>query len=102
MTKFIPVLGYLAQNWPELNTHTPAVVMNPEAQPLDLLAWCWGEFLSLQSAANVLAGSSDSISKGDFSALIVHRMDAFSEVFEIAISQLIEEKRRTTRPEAGA
>ena len=94
MTKFIPVLGYLAKNWPELNAHTPAVVINPQAQPLDLLAWCWGEVLSMQAAANVLASSSDDISKGDFSALIIHRMDAFSEVFEIAVSQLIGEKRQ--------
>lgn len=95
MTKFIPVLGYLAKNWTELNAHAPAVVVNPEAQPLDLLAWCWGEFLSMQSAANVLADGSDDISRGDFSALIIHRMDAFSGVFEFAISRLVEEKRQT-------
>lgn len=99
MNKLIPVMGYLANNWPGLNSHTPAVVMNPQAQPLDLLAWCWGEFLSVQSAANVLLGTSNEIRNGDFSALIVHRLDALSEVFEIAVSRLIEEK---TQAASGA
>jgi hypothetical protein len=82
------VIGYLAQNWTELNEHTPAVILNPEARPLDLMAWCWGELMALQAAADVLVDCTDEINKCNFSALIVHRLDPLVNVFELAMQQL--------------
>jgi hypothetical protein len=93
-SKFTPVMGYLAQNWLAFNVQTPAVVMNPEAQPLDLLAWCWGELQSVQAAANVMTSSFGDIDKGDFSALIVHRVYALTEVFECAVDQLAAQQKQ--------
>ena len=87
------VLGYLAQNWTELNEHTPAVIVNPAARPLDLMAWCWGELMALQAAADALASDADDINKGDFSALIVHRLDPLVNVFELAMEQFRNQAR---------
>ena len=83
-----PVMGYLADNWTHLNENTPAVIVNPEARPLDLMAWCWGELQSMQAAADALTCGSDDINKGDFSALIVHRLAPLTVVFAKAMDQL--------------
>ena len=83
-----PVMGYLADNWNDLNKQTPAVVVNPEARPLDLLAWCWGELMSMQASVDVMISSNDDIKKGDFSALFLHRIEPLVVVFERAIDQL--------------
>ncbi|ABM36283.1 hypothetical protein [Polaromonas naphthalenivorans] len=87
-TPVTPVMGYLAQNWINLNARTPAVILNPEASPLDLMAWCWAELRSMQAAANALVGGIDDIDKGDFSALIIHRIEPLANVFQQAMSQL--------------
>ena len=83
-----PVVGYLAKNWTGVNTQNPAVIVNPQAGPLDLLAWCWAELLSLQSAADVLEASNDDIDKGDFSTLVVYRIAPLANVLEQALNRL--------------
>lgn len=97
-----PVSGYLAQNWFGLNEQTPAVILNPAAQPLDLMAWCWGELASLQAAADALTAGTDNISRGDFSALFVHRLDPLMKVFDIALHQLRERALENDRVCKGA
>ena len=92
-TDCVPVMGHLAKNWTELNDRNPAVVLNPKAGPLDLMAWCWGELLSLNSAVDALQGSTDDIDKGDFCALIVHRIDPLLGVFDRAMEQLMDEDK---------
>lgn len=87
-TKQTPVMGYLAENFIGLNERTPAVIVNPEARPLDLMAWCWAELQSMQVAADVMISGHDDINKGDFSALILHRLAPLSLVFEQAMNQL--------------
>ena len=84
-----PVMGYLASNWSGLNEATPAVIVNPAARPLDLLAWCWAELQSMQAAADALVCSPDDIKTGDFSAIIVHRIAPLTLVFEQALDQLL-------------
>ena len=91
-TDCVPVMGHLARNWTELNDRNPAVVLNPKAGPLDLMAWCWGELLSINSAADALEGCMD-MEKGDFSALIVHRMSPLLLVFDRAMEQLMDEDK---------
>ena len=87
-TDYQPVMGYLVNNWQKLNGKTPAVVLNPEALPLDLMAWVWGELQSVMAASNALAAGTGEITKGDFSALIVHRLCPLVEVFEVAMNRL--------------
>ena len=95
-TDWVPVMGHLAKNWTELNDRNPAVVLNPKAGPLDLMAWCWGELLSLNSAVDALQASTDDIDKGDFCALIVHRMDPLLGVFDLAMEKLIDDEKART------
>ena len=92
-TDCVPVMGHLARNWTELNDRNPAVVLNPNAGPLDLMAWCWSELVSLNCAVDALQAGTDDINKGDFCALIVHRMDPLLGVFERALDKLIDDDK---------
>ena len=92
-----PVMGYLAENWTCLNARTPAVIVNPEARPLDLMAWCWAELQSLQAAAGAMQSGGNDINSGDFSALIVHRLEPLTVVFEQAMDQLLSEAVQSGR-----
>ncbi|MEO6319432.1 MAG: hypothetical protein ABIR56_02055 [Polaromonas sp.] len=83
-----PVMGHMAKNWVEFNEETPAVVLNPQAGPLDLMAWVWGELQSVHAAAYTLADARNGIEKGAFNALILHRIDPLLMVFEAAFDQL--------------
>ena len=94
-TKQTPVMGYLAENFQGLNEKTPAVIVNPEARPLDLMAWVWAELQALQAAADVMVCSHDDICKGDFSALIIHRMGPLTQVFEQAMNQLYSDAKQS-------
>ena len=96
-TTLTPVMGYLTENFQGLNEKTPAVIVNPEARPLDLMAWCWAELQSMQAAADVMVSSHDDINKGDFSALILHRLTPLSLVFEQAMNQLYREAKQSGR-----
>ena len=90
-TPFTPVMGYLANNWVGLNERTPAVVLNPEARPLDVMAWCWAELESIRAAANALVTAGGDINNGEFSALILYRIEPLAGVFEEVVSQLLRE-----------
>ena len=87
-TNQAPVMGHMAKNWIEFNDETPAVVLNPKARPLDLMAWVWGELQSVHAGAYALADGRDIIDKGAFDALILHRIDPLLMVFEAAFGQL--------------
>ena len=92
-----PVMGYLADNWTHLNEHTPAVIVNPVARPLDLMAWCWAELQSLRAAADAMASGCSDINNGDFSALIVHRLEPLTLVFDKAMNQLCSDAAQSGR-----
>ena len=96
-TKQTPVMGYLAENFQGLNEKTPAVIVNPEARPLDLMAWCWAELQSMQAAADVMVCRHDDIKKGDISALILNRLAPLSLVFEKAMNQLYSDAKQSGR-----
>jgi hypothetical protein len=87
-TPFMPVVGYLTSNWNSQDDNPPAVVLNPDARPIDVLVWCWAELESMRAAANVLIAVNDDINKGDFSALIIYRLEPLVDVMERVISQL--------------
>ena len=87
-TPFTPVVGYLTSNWDSHDNRTPAVVMNPEASPVDVLVWCWAELESMLAAANVLMTAEDDINKGDFSALILYRLEPLLVVMEKTVGHL--------------
>lgn len=78
--------GYLADNWPRLNR--PALLVNPDARPEDLLAWCWGELMSLIAAAQVASETHDNLSSGDVAAIFLHRLEPLGSMLDHAIQQL--------------
>lgn len=85
----VPVMGYLASNWVDVNEATPAVILNPAANSHDLLAWCWGELQSLQSALNVMSERREAVEVGDISAILVQRIRPLCAVYEIAVQNVI-------------
>lgn len=86
--KHANVMGYLSRNWPGLNDAVPALIINPEATPVDLLAWCWGEVASMQAALNTLVSLGEPIVAGELSALFLHRIAPIEVVLSEAIDAL--------------
>ena len=50
-TTTVTPMGHLAENFIGLQDNAPAVILNPDAHPLAVLAWCWGEVESLSADA---------------------------------------------------
>ena len=91
-------VGHLACNWPE--SKNPALILNPKAQPLDLLAWCWGEIVSLESAVTVMSLNAE-IDKGDMDAIILHRLLPLSSVMTAAMNELMRWQREGRIDDGG-
>ena len=87
--KHVNVMGYLANNWPNLNEISPALIINPDASPLDLLAWCWGEVASLNASLDALAAASVPVEPGELSGIFLHRIKPLERVMHEAVSSLI-------------
>lgn len=79
------LLGYLAENWIGLNEPdtVPAVIVNPDATPLALLAWCWGEAKHLSDISALLCASGE-VDPGIF----YHRLPGLTAALEHAIERL--------------
>ena len=82
------VIGYLAENWPGLNENTPAVIVNPDASPLDQLAWCWGEAASLSRASSLAVAAGEVFDTADFADIFYMRLPALADMLEHAIRRL--------------
>lgn len=95
-------IGNLAKNWPSLNTETPAIIVNPAASPLDVLAWCWGEVKSLRMAAEALSGSHESIDSDVVYAVFLHRLAPLSDVMCDAIQALAMSRKQDGHSNGGA
>lgn len=87
--------GHLADNW---SLDRAALVVNPDALPVDLLAWCWGEVMSLKAAAVLASVAADSISAEDMTAIFLHRLEPLESMLEHAITQLLVAMRLEAGP----
>ena len=88
-------LGYLAEGWLGVNEDTPAVVVNPDATAVDLLAWVCGEVRSLDATARALVGRTvgdSTIDVCDFEAMFVHRIAPMERVLDLALCQLLDRR----------
>lgn len=88
----VPVCGYLARNWQGANEDTPAVITNPHASPLDLLAWCWGEVASLEAVTQSLT-TAEGVDAGDLQAIYLQRLQPLGAVLYAAVSALAVQAR---------
>ena len=94
--KHVNVMGYLANNFHGINEAVPALIINPEATPLDMLAWCWGEIVSMQSSLDSLASASAPLEPGELSAIFLHRIAPLERVMHEAVCALIQQQKSTT------
>ena len=86
-------IGHLAKNWPALNEIEPAIIVNPSASPLDVLAWCWGEVESLCHAVDAMGEAGRSVDGDAISSVLFHRIAPLSQVMSNAIQRLVEAQR---------
>ena len=97
-------MGHLAQNWLGANEAAPAMIVNPEASPIDLLAWVGGELRSLEASCNALSdlasGEGASIGFAEFEAIVIHRLAPVSRVLDLALCELIAQRRTATNERA--
>lgn len=87
------VTGCMADNWNTLNESQPALIINPDASALDLLAWCWGEAASMEATAQMLVGGESELTAGDLSALFLHRLSPLVNALHHATSDLLNTRR---------
>ena len=94
------VTSYLASNWFAGFERPPAVILNPQAHYLELLAWCWSEVQSLLASADVCIIGGQSLSTGDLSAIFLSRLEPLDKVMTVAITAAMCE--RSEREAAAA
>ncbi len=87
-------VGFLAQNFGGLQDNAPGVIVNPDAHPLAVLAWCWGEIESLSAAALVFDAAGSDVDSGAFGSVFVHRLVPLSAVMGQAVAALVGGKDR--------
>lgn len=85
-------IGHLAKNWPSLNASEPAIIVNPAASPLDVLAWCWGEVESLRAAVDVMGESGTCVNGDAIADVLLHRLAPLSAVMCDAIQVMVREQ----------
>jgi hypothetical protein len=83
------VTGYLAETWSD--EAIDALIVNPQARAVDLLAWCCGELQSMRAAVSFIHSSRGDIDRDDFSALMFHRMEPMAAVMSLVMTQLLAE-----------
>lgn len=79
--------GYLCENF--IGLETPALRVNPDATPGDLVAWCWAEVTSLEATAHavakVLFSEDPSLHPPEaFDKMFLHRLRPLRDVLEHA------------------
>ena len=87
------VTSYLALNWVSSYDRPRALMVNPDAHYLELLAWCWGEVQSLLASADTCIAGASEMGTGDLSAIFVSRLGPLSEVMTLAIDAAMNERR---------
>jgi hypothetical protein len=83
----VKATGYLAETWSEDTRE--ALIVNPDARPVDLFTWCWGELQSVRAAVSVMHAARGDIEKDDMAALLFHRIEPLSSVMSLAIERLM-------------
>ena len=86
------VMNYLAHNWGASHKRPHALIVNPEAHHLELLAWCWGEVQSLLASADACITANSDINAGDMSAIFMSRLGPLAEVMTIAVDAGMRER----------
>lgn len=85
-------MGYLSENWLGANEDTPALIVNPDASPADLLAWACGELRSLEATGHALmdmASPGATFEARHFEAMFVHRIGPVERVVDLALARLL-------------
>ena len=81
----VDVTGYLAKNYGWLHApERPAIIINPEARPNELLAWCVGEVRALEMIVRLNFENPDE-QLSEFSALLYHRLEPLANAVEAAL-----------------
>lgn len=84
----LSVAGYLAGNWSGQSDGSIAVIVNPGATALQLMAWCWGELMSVAAASAALAESTTTLDIDHHNRIYMHRLPPVVDVMERAILML--------------
>lgn len=91
------VSGFLAQDWAAACGYTPAIVVNPEARPEDLLAWCCAEVGTIRLLADGAALSNGKIDHEPFVMEVLSRIEPAHELMRHALEKLV-----SREPQSGS
>ena len=79
----VSVCGPLADSWGN-HAPSPAVIINPDAHPLDVLAWCMGELQSLRDVVLEITAFSDGLEANELHTIVGHRLAPLPKALEAA------------------
>ncbi|MGB4927543.1 MAG: hypothetical protein WBP25_13770 [Giesbergeria sp.] len=85
-------MGYLAMDLISCTDDRPAIVVNTDARPIDLLAWCRGELRSLEATGTALAAVSAPDAQmdfDDFEAMFIHRLSPILRMVDVVLNELV-------------
>lgn len=88
------VVSNLGGSWPGYNEETPALILNPRATPMDLLAWCWAEMQSLNATVLRLSCSTVEMEPSEVLTILNHRVGPLTNVMKQAVGELVAEDRK--------
>lgn len=88
------VCGCMADNW---MLDKPALQVNPEASPVALLGWCYGEVVSLRAVAAAVGSVECDLEADDMNAIFSHRLGPLVEVLRHAVDLLRDVEREAGR-----
>jgi hypothetical protein len=86
-TVSVSASGPMAKFWTK-HSSPPAVIVNREASPVDLLSWCMAELTALRSIVNELTVREVDIEPNKLFEMVGHHLDPLPDVLEKAIDGL--------------
>jgi len=83
----------MAGNW-IIGDDNNAVILNNQARPVDVLAWCWGELVAMRSVLRMLTVSDTDIDPNVLYEVVGHHMAPLPEILSAAIDRLISDAKQ--------
>lgn len=99
----ISATGWLADNWVAVTEQIkvqPPVIVNPQASVDSVMAWCYGELVSLAAVSSALSCVGEMLSPAEIGAIFRHRLEPLADVVGAMVGRL-QPAARSSQPQGG-
>lgn len=87
----VSATGWLTDNWPAVTEQIelqPPVIVNPRASVESVMAWCYGELVSLAATSSALSCGGEMLSPTEIGAIFRHRLEPLADVIGAMVGRL--------------